>query len=145
MTNIGFMGLGKMGIPILSRIRRRFGVHAVYDRNPSKGALFSPAKINSEPFQMGSTCDIIFASLSGEEACEEVFFGKTGLDKTIAPGYHSCQPWKRFVRLRNVSVPKVCREGSHIYGLPCNGQCAGGTGRGAPHHGFGRCRALMKG
>ena len=86
MTNIGFMGLGKMGIPILSRIRRRFGVHSVYDRNPSKGDLFSPAKINSEPFQMGSTCDIIFVSLSGEEACDEVFFGKTGLDKTIVPG-----------------------------------------------------------
>lgn len=86
MTTIGFMGLGKMGIPILSRIRRNFGIYAVYDRNPSKGALFSPAKINSEPFQMGSTCDIILVSLSGDEACEEVFFGKTGLDKTIVPG-----------------------------------------------------------
>ncbi len=86
MTAIGFMGLGKMGIPILSRIRRSFGIHAVYDRNPSKGALFSPAKINSEPFQMGSACDIILASLAGDEACEDVFFGKTGLDKTIVPG-----------------------------------------------------------
>ena len=86
MTSIGFMGLGKMGIPILSRIRRSFGIYAVYDRNPSKGVLFSPSKINNEPFQMGSTCDVILASLSGDEACEEVFFGKTGLDKTIVPG-----------------------------------------------------------
>ncbi|MEM0156639.1 MAG: NAD(P)-dependent oxidoreductase [Thermoplasmataceae archaeon] len=86
MTAIGFMGLGKMGIPILSRIRRSFSIHAVYDRNPSKGTLFSPAKINSEPFQMGSACDVILVSLSGDEACEDVFFGKTGLDKTIVPG-----------------------------------------------------------
>lgn len=86
MPRIGFIGLGRMGIPIVSRIHSSLGVYGLYNRTRSKTAIFPSIKSFDEPFQMGSTCDVILMSLSGDEACESVMFGERGLDKTLVPG-----------------------------------------------------------
>ena len=86
MAAIGFIGLGKMGMPILSRMQSKYEISGIYNRTRSKTTIFKTLRSFDEPFQMGSTCDIIFMSLTGDEACEQVMFGQTGLTKTLTAG-----------------------------------------------------------
>ncbi len=86
MPRIGFIGLGRMGIPILSRVHSSSGVFGIYNRTRAKASLFPSIRSYDEPFQMGSACDVILLSLGGDDACESVMFGGKGLDKTLVPG-----------------------------------------------------------
>ena len=85
MSEIGFLGLGRMGMPILKRISSRFKVKMAYNRNKGKAAGLSGIKIADEPFQVGSGCEIIFIMLADDEACESVMFGENGLTRTLKP------------------------------------------------------------
>ena len=85
MSDLGFIGLGKMGLPILRAIMEKFEVRAVYNRTKSKSSGLQGVKIVDEPFSVGSSCNIIFAVLSDDAACEGIFFGEKGLSRTIRP------------------------------------------------------------
>ncbi len=85
MSEIGFLGLGKMGNPILKRISSKFKVKMAYNRNKGKTAALSGIRIADEPFQVGSSCEIIFVMLSDDQACESVIFGENGLTRTLKP------------------------------------------------------------
>lgn len=85
MSEIGFLGLGKMGLPILKRINESFNVKIAYNRNRSKAEGLQSVKIASEPFQVASSCDIIFLMLTGDEACENAIFGNNGIARALKP------------------------------------------------------------
>ncbi len=85
MSELGFIGLGKMGLPVLRAIMEKFEVRAVYNRTKSKASGLQGVKIVDEPFSLGSSCNIIFAILSDDIVCESVFFGEKGLSRTIQP------------------------------------------------------------
>lgn len=85
MSEIGFVGLGKMGLPILKRISSSYKVKLAYNRNREKAAGLDGIKIANEPFQVASGCEIIFVMLSDDSACEEVIFGDNGLSRTLKP------------------------------------------------------------
>ena len=85
MSEIGFVGLGKMGQPILNRIRLRFKVKIVFNRNRGKAVGLEGVKLADEPFHVGAGCDIIFVMLSDDNACESVIFGEQGIVRTIRP------------------------------------------------------------
>lgn len=86
MSKIGFVGLGRMGMPVLSRLKSSFQITGIYNRNRAKTTLFKPIRSYDEPFQLAVACDIILVMVSGDEACEEVMFGKNGIEKTLVPG-----------------------------------------------------------
>jgi 3-hydroxyisobutyrate dehydrogenase and related beta-hydroxyacid dehydrogenases len=83
MAKIGFAGLGRMGIPILRNISRKFEVDGVYNRNSEKAVLFPGIKFYDEPYRLASACDIIFVCLTGDSACYSFFLGERGLLSTI--------------------------------------------------------------
>ena len=83
MAKIGFAGLGRMGIPILRNISRKFQVDGVYNRNSEKAVLFPEIKFYDEPYRLASACDIIFVCLTGDSACYSFFLGERGLLSTI--------------------------------------------------------------
>lgn len=85
MSEIGFAGLGKMGMPILKRISSTFNVRMVYNRNQSKATSLENIRVANEPFQLASSCEIIFLMLTDDKACESVIFGENGLNRTIKP------------------------------------------------------------
>lgn len=85
MSEIGFVGLGKMGLPIMKRISSGFRVKMVYNRNRSRTENLQGVKIADEPFYVGTACDIIFVMLSDDAACESVIFGDNGIHRTIRP------------------------------------------------------------
>lgn len=85
MSDVGFVGLGKMGLPILKRISSKFNVKLAYNRNSQKAAGLQGIKIASEPFQVASGCEIIFVMLSDDSACESVFYGENGLHRALKP------------------------------------------------------------
>jgi 3-hydroxyisobutyrate dehydrogenase len=83
MAKIGFAGLGRMGIPVLRNISRKFQVDGIYNRNSEKSVLFPGIKFYDEPYRLASACDIIFVCLSGDSACPSFFMGERGLFSTI--------------------------------------------------------------
>lgn len=85
MSDIGFVGLGKMGLPILKRISSGFKVKMVYNRNKSKASGLQGVRVAEEPFLVGTGCDIVFVMLSDDAACETVIFGENGLHRTLKP------------------------------------------------------------
>ena len=85
MSDLGFIGLGKMGLPILRAIMEKYEVKAVYNRTKSKAAALQGVKVAEEPFSVASSCNIIFAILSDDNACENIFFGEKGIARTIRP------------------------------------------------------------
>ncbi len=85
MSEIGFVGLGRMGLPILKRIGSRFRVKMAYNRTKGKAAGLEGIRIADEPFQVGSACEIVFVMLSDDSACESVIFGNNGLARALKP------------------------------------------------------------
>lgn len=85
MSDIGFVGLGRMGLPILKRISSRFKVRMAYNRTRDKAEGLEGIRVANEPFQVGSSCDIVFLMLSDDKACESVIFGDNGLKRAMKP------------------------------------------------------------
>lgn len=85
MSDLGFIGLGKMGLPILKAIMEKFEVKAVYNRTKSKADGLQEVRVVNEPFSVASSCNIIFVMLSDDTACESAFFGEKGIGRTIRP------------------------------------------------------------
>lgn len=85
MSEIGFVGLGKMGFPIMKRINSSYKVKMVYNRNRTKTSGLQGIKVADEPFYVGTACDIIFVMVSDDAACESVIFGDNGIHRTMRP------------------------------------------------------------
>lgn len=85
MSELGFIGLGKIGLPILQGIMEKFEVKAVYNRTKARAEGLNGVKVMNDPFSVASSCNIIFVALSDDAACQEVFFGEKGIGKTIRP------------------------------------------------------------
>lgn len=86
MSEIGFVGLGRMGLPILKQISSKFKVKMAYNRTREKASGLEGIRMANEPFQVASSCDIVFVMLSDDTACEEVIFGESnGLMRAMKP------------------------------------------------------------
>lgn len=80
---IGFIGLGRMGVPILENISRKFGVKYVFNRTPKDidGHIFA-----RKASELGASCDLVFLMLSDTEAVTSVLFGKDGVVQSMRSG-----------------------------------------------------------
>lgn len=88
MENIGFIGLGKMGVPILKNIQSKYGVKGVYNRTRDKALQFSKEgiRIFDFPGHVAANCSVIFTMLTDSEAVEQVVLGEEGLINYINRG-----------------------------------------------------------
>ncbi len=83
---IGFIGVGKIGLPICDHLIKKG--HTVIGYRRSSLADFEklggvPAK---SPAEVGAKCDIVFTCLPNDAALEEVVNGGEGLLKSARPG-----------------------------------------------------------
>ncbi len=85
MSKIGFVGTGKMGSRILSRIMQKYDVAGVYNRTAEKLAQFNTLKHYENPSILGMDCNIVFLMLTDDAACNEIIFGEDGLVKGLHP------------------------------------------------------------
>lgn len=86
MQKIGFIGVGKIGLPICDHLIKKG--HTVVGYRRSSLADFEklggvPAK---SPADVGAQCDIVFTCLPNDAALEEVVSGPEGLLKSARPG-----------------------------------------------------------
>ncbi|HTJ14672.1 MAG TPA: NAD(P)-dependent oxidoreductase [Dinghuibacter sp.] len=82
MVKLGWVGLGKMGVPMVSRLLGAgYGV-TVYNRNRAKAATVAVAAAVAEtPAKVAEAADIVFVMVSDDAATRAVFTGENGLLK----------------------------------------------------------------
>jgi 3-hydroxyisobutyrate dehydrogenase len=85
MSKIGFVGTGKMGSRILSRIMEKYNVEGVYNRTSDKLSQFNSLKHYGSPALLAVDCNIVFIMLTDDAACNEVIFGEDGLVNGLKP------------------------------------------------------------
>lgn len=88
MERIGFIGLGKMGVPILKNIMKKHQVFGVYNRTISRAQPYAALdmKVFRDPWEVASSCDIIFLMLSDSAAVDEVMHGRKGILGNLGTG-----------------------------------------------------------
>lgn len=88
MEGIGFIGLGKMGAPILKNIMKKHQVVGVYNRTKSRAHPYAALdmKLFSEPWEVSARCNIIFLMLSDSQAVKDVMYGKKGVIDNLGTG-----------------------------------------------------------
>ncbi len=88
MEGIGFIGLGKMGVPILKNIMKKHQVVGVYNRTQAKAHPYAALdmKVFKDPWEVASKCSIIVMMLSDSQAVKDVMYGKSGVLDNLGTG-----------------------------------------------------------
>jgi len=82
-TKIGWIGLGRMGVPMVQRLLEgRFPV-TVYNRTMGKELVFSdqsyPVAVSLSPLELIKVSDVVVIMVSDDAATRDVFTGEIGL------------------------------------------------------------------
>jgi len=90
---IGFLGLGKMGTPMVRRLLAAGHSVTVWNRTRNRAEELTPvgALVAATPAEAAQGQDAVFSSLKDDASYEEVFFGTSGngadgLMEAFAPG-----------------------------------------------------------
>jgi len=86
--NVGFIGLGHMGVPMSGRILAAGHDLIVHDlhREAAAGLLAAGARWAASPRQAGAGRDVVITMLPAPRDVEEVLLGRRGLLGGLAPG-----------------------------------------------------------
>ena len=88
VKKIGWIGLGKMGYPMATRLIRAGYEVTVYNRTRAKADAFQSqgAVVAESPKELGGSCDLVFTMISDDAALEEVALGRNGVLEKVAAG-----------------------------------------------------------
>jgi 2-hydroxy-3-oxopropionate reductase len=88
VKKIGFVGLGTMGIPMVTNLLKANFDLTVFGRTPEKLATLIElgAKSASSPANVARQCDVVITMLPADEAVTEVITGPDGISGAGAPG-----------------------------------------------------------
>src|SRR5437660_9594054 len=88
MAKIGFLGLGEMGTPMATRLRRAGHDLTVWNRSAERTVPLASegAKVASSPAKAAAGADVVITMLATPEALEQVLFGSEGLATGLSPG-----------------------------------------------------------
>src|SRR5258708_2470729 len=88
MAKIGFLGLGEMGTPMATRLRRAGHDLTVWNRTPERTVPLANegAAVASSPAKAAAGADVVITMLATPEALEQVLFGSDGLATALQPG-----------------------------------------------------------
>jgi 3-hydroxyisobutyrate dehydrogenase len=122
-TQIGWIGLGNMGIPMSRQLIKAGYPVTVYNRSKEKEASLSAmgAATASSPLQLIQHSDIVFVMVSNDQAIREIFTGSEGLISAKTTG-------KIIINMSTVSpaiskeMTALCTEqGNHYLDAPVSG------------------------
>lgn len=104
MENVGFIGLGKMGIPMARKIAKSGYNLIVYNRTKEKYSLFGDidVKISRSPKELAENSKFIITMLTDSEAVKSIFMGQDGIISGLGPG-------KIYIDMSTIS-PQVTEE-----------------------------------
>jgi 3-hydroxyisobutyrate dehydrogenase len=88
MAKIGFLGLGEMGTPMATRLRRAGHDLTVWNRSAERTVPLATegAAVASSPAKAAAGADFVITMLATPEALEQVLFGSDGLATGLSPG-----------------------------------------------------------
>ena len=88
MRQIGFIGLGTMGLPMTTRLLEAGYQVTVYNRTLEKANELKPlgANIVSSPEKVAQQSELVFTMLTADNAVEEVVLGEDGIVKGVSSG-----------------------------------------------------------
>lgn len=107
-TKLGWIGLGKMGIPMSSRLIEAEYHLTVYNRTPEKTMLLKSkgAKVAESPSRVLDGSEVVFLMVSDDQAVREIFTGENGL-------LHSGAGNRIIINMSTVSA-EISREMSEL-------------------------------
>jgi 3-hydroxyisobutyrate dehydrogenase-like beta-hydroxyacid dehydrogenase len=112
MDTIGFIGIGKIGLPICAHLIKAgyrvlgYSRRAVTEFENSGG---TPAR---SPKQIGAQANIVFASLPSDQALEEVMRGGDGLICTAHPGQIVVELGSHPIRVKQRYIAPLAEKGA---------------------------------
>ena len=85
---VGFIGLGRMGLPMGHNLLKAGFPLVVYNRTAAKAAALVAAGASLAPSvaALAEGCQVVFSCLDRVEASEEVFLGPDGVAAHARPG-----------------------------------------------------------
>ncbi len=85
---IGFIGLGNLGMPIAENLLEQHATMYVYNRTAAKTQPLAEkgAKVCNSVKELATACDIIFTIVSNDAAIKEITEGKEGIVENMKPG-----------------------------------------------------------
>lgn len=88
MKKIGFIGLGVMGYGMAANLIRKNYEVTVYNRTPGKagGLVELGAKEAFSAAEAGANADVIVTMISNDDAIREVYYGESGVLKSVRSG-----------------------------------------------------------
>jgi 3-hydroxyisobutyrate dehydrogenase-like beta-hydroxyacid dehydrogenase len=85
--DIGFIGLGKMGLGMAASLMKAGHSVTVYNRSPGKAeGLVQQGATAARSVAEASTGEVVFTMLSDDRAVEAVAFGEDGIVASLASG-----------------------------------------------------------
>src|SRR5512143_1445623 len=88
IMNIGFIGLGNLGLPIAENILMNRQQLLVYNRTASKARplVDKGATICNSIKELAEKCDIVLTIVSDDAALKEITLGNDGIEHNLKPG-----------------------------------------------------------
>lgn len=85
-TKIGWIGLGKMGVPMVQNLLKAGYNVSVFNRSKQALALFEnqDVRIANHPEELINTCDVVILMVADDKATEAIFSGENGLLSSAA-------------------------------------------------------------
>src|SRR5580658_7984069 len=131
METVGFVGVGKIGMPISQNLIKN-GYRVVGYR---RGSLAEFEKIGGVPARsaadVGAQADIVFSCLPSDEALQQVVQGPDGLVSTARPGQIVVELGSYPVPVKKRQIAPLAEKGAVFI----DGEVAGTPGMGAARKG----------
>ncbi len=88
MENVGFIGLGKMGVPMVKNIMNSGYDVIVYNRSKDKTEQFKKSGVNiaKNPREVVEFSKYTITMLTDSDAVKSVFYGQDGILNALGPG-----------------------------------------------------------
>jgi 3-hydroxyisobutyrate dehydrogenase-like beta-hydroxyacid dehydrogenase len=124
MLKIGFLGLGKIGTPMVRRLLAAGHVVTIWNRSRDRAeALASEGvRVASTPAEAVHGQDAVLSSLKDDASHEEVFFGAEGLIDALAPGQLHVSLSTLSVALSRRLTEEHATRGQQFVGAPVFGR-----------------------
>jgi len=86
--NIGFIGLGNLGLPIAENILKKRAQLFVYNRTQSKAQPLADkgALVCNNVRELSERCDVVFSIVSDDTALDDITLGKNGIVENLKAG-----------------------------------------------------------
>lgn len=88
MPDVGFIGTGLIGTPMVQRLLERGLSVAVWNRTPAKALplVSEGATLAESPRELAASCDIVCLCLTNTAAVHDVVFGEHGIASSLRAG-----------------------------------------------------------